>query len=209
MLKKIIIADDHPVFLLGLRVLIEQIFNNQYSICGEASNVDELFTLLHAERPDVILTDLSMPGEKNDGLELVKTLHRRYPALPVVVITTMANPSLVQALHAYGAYSVIHKASLTQELTRCLQVLYDGGSTPHQEEEGSTSPLSPREIEVLRLYSTGHTINNIAKMLNRTKQTISAQKRNAMAKLDISSHAELYEYLREMGFQCGNPAQHH
>jgi two-component system capsular synthesis response regulator RcsB len=209
MLKKIIIADDHPVFLLGLRVLIEQIFNNQYSICGEASNVDELFTLLNAERPDVILTDLSMPGEENDGLELVKTLHRRYPTLPVVVITTMANPSLVQALHTYGAYSVIHKASLTQELTRCLKALYDGGSTPLPEEEGSTSPLSPREIEVLRLYSTGHTINNIAKMLNRTKQTISAQKRNAMAKLDISSHAELYEYLREMGFQCGNLAQHH
>nr|WP_269835976.1 LuxR C-terminal-related transcriptional regulator [Enterobacter ludwigii] len=59
--------------------------------------------------------------------------------------------------------------------------------------------MSPRELEVVRLLVQGHSVNNIAAMLCRTKQTISAQKKSAMNKIGVSSDLELFEYLRNVG----------
>ncbi|WP_254865006.1 response regulator [Serratia marcescens] len=62
--KKILIADDHPVFLIGLRALINSTFDSRYTVSGEAQSVDQLLMLLEKDVPDVLLTDFNMPGDK-------------------------------------------------------------------------------------------------------------------------------------------------
>lgn len=201
MLQRIVIADDHPVFLIGLKAVITSAFNDRFTVCGEATNVDELFTVLARELPDVLFTDFNMPGQQqSDGLRLIESLRRKYPSLPIVVITVLGNPGLINAILAAGVYAVINKQSLTTELTLCLKNLLQGRryATP-KATEGISTYMSPREFEVMRLLAQGKSVNDIAAMLNRTKQTISAQKKSAMNKIGVSSTAELLEYLRSVG----------
>ncbi|AIA46950.1 Capsular synthesis regulator component B [Serratia sp. FS14] len=199
--KSVIIADDHPVFLIGLRTVVTTTFGENFMISAEAQTVDQLLTLLAKKLPDVLLTDFNMPGEQqSDGLRLISTLRRKYPQLPIIVITVTTNPGLVNSILATGVFAVINKQSLTTELTACLKALQQGRRPPGTSVSLSPSvAMSPRELEVVRLLAQGHSVNHIASMLNRTKQTISAQKRSAMLKVGVSSNADLFAYLREAG----------
>ncbi|MCS3408212.1 response regulator transcription factor [Serratia sp. AKBS12] len=205
MQKTVVIADDHPVFLIGLRTVVTTSFGDDFVISGEAQTVDQLLTLLAEKQPDVLLTDFNMPGDRqSDGLRLIETLRRKYPQLPIVVITMMTNPGLVKTILAAGARAVINKQSLTSELTACLKALQQGRHPTSVSAAPNAAPpsmaaMSPRELEVVRLLTQGHSVNDIAAMLSRTKQTISAQKKSAMLKIGVSSDAELFEYLRESG----------
>lgn len=201
MQKTVVIADDHPVFLIGLRTVVTTAFGDNFTISGEAQTVDQLLALLAEKLPDVLFTDFNMPGEQqSDGLRLISTLRRKYPQLPIVVITVMTNPGLINSIRAAGVLAVINKQSLTTELTACLKALQQGCRPPGNAiSSPSTVALSPRELEVVRLLAQGHSINHIAAMLNRTKQTISAQKKNAMLKIGVSSDVDLFAYLREVG----------
>ncbi|KYQ96979.1 two-component system response regulator [Serratia plymuthica] len=201
MQKSVIIADDHPVFLIGLRTVVTTAFGENFMISAEAQTVDQLLTLLTEKLPDVLLTDFNMPGEQqSDGLRLISTLRRKYPQLPIIVITVMTNPGLVNSILATGVFAVINKQSLATELTACLKALQQGRRPPgHSVSSPSTVAMSPRELEVVRLLAQGHSVNHIAAMLSRTKQTISAQKKSAMVKIGVSSDADLFAYLREAG----------
>ncbi|EFE95201.1 response regulator [Serratia odorifera] len=201
MQKTVVIADDHPVFLIGLRTVVTTSFGDDFVISGEAQTVDQLLALLAKKQPDVLLTDFNMPGDRqSDGLRLIETLRRKYPQLPIVVITMMTNPGLVKTILAAGARAVINKQSLTSELTTCLKALQQGRRPANVSAMPVTvAAMSPRELEVVRLLAQGHSVNHIAAMLSRTKQTISAQKKSAMLKIGVGSDAELFEYLREAG----------
>ncbi|MGP3221177.1 response regulator [Serratia bockelmannii] len=201
MQKTVIIADDHPVFLIGLRTVVTTTFGDNFTIVGEAQTVDQLLTLLAEKLPDVLFTDFNMPGEQqSDGLRLISTLRRKYPQLPIVVITVMTNPGIINSILATGVLAVINKQSLTTELTACLKALQRGCRPPGNAVfSPSTVAMSPRELEVVRLLAQGHSVNHIAAMLNRTKQTISAQKKSAMLKIGVSSDVDLFTYLREVG----------
>lgn len=200
MRQRIVIADDHPVFLVGLRAVITSAFNEHFVVSGESNNVDSLLYLLEKDLPDILLTDFNMPGQRqSDGLRLIETLHRKYPSLPIVVITSMANAGIVQSMLAKGVYAVINKQSLTAELTLCLKSILQGRRYIMNGVYAPSADMSPRELEVVRLLAQGKSVNDIAAALKRTKQTISAQKKSAMNKIGVSSTAELLEYLRNVG----------
>ncbi|EOG2476931.1 TPA: response regulator transcription factor [Serratia marcescens] len=201
MKKNIVIADDHPVFLIGLRTVVNSSFGEKFTISGEAQTVDQLLRILLTQKPDVLLTDFNMPGmQQTDGLRLISIIRRKYPDLPIVVITVMTNPALVKSILSTGVFAVINKQALTTELTACLNALLLGRRSPGAiYEEPHTESMSPRELEVIRLLAQGYTVNQIATMLHRTKQTISAQKKNAMRKIGANTDIELFEYLRVSG----------
>ena len=200
MKKRIVIADDHPVFLIGLRAVISSVFMEDFTVIDEVVTVDQLVASLDKTLPDVLLTDFNMPGRHHsDGLRLIDMLRRKYPSLPVVVVTVMSNPGLIKTILATGVYGVINKQSLATELTLCLKRLLQGRRYTQPEVAGGTAEMSPRELEVVRLLAQGKSVNDIATMLNRTKQTISGQKKSAMNKIGVTSTAELLEYLRTLG----------
>ncbi|MFQ2312973.1 response regulator [Aeromonas dhakensis] len=206
---KIIIADDHPLVLSGLRNLIETI-TPRCDITGEAHSVSELLTLLKSQNCDLLVTDFSMPNDsQSDGLTLIKLLRRTYPNLSIILFTQMQNPALLQTLLKEGVNGVILKSSLIDELKDAIVKVLSGhiytGKTvqrlfinrdlyPHKAQR-----LSPKETEVVRLLVGGMSVSEAATHLHRSIKTISTQKINAMNKLGIKSDSELFEYAKNSG----------
>ncbi|MCJ2371714.1 response regulator transcription factor [Pseudomonas sp. RGM 3321] len=209
---RVIVADDHPIFLIGLRVVLEQ--DDLATVVAEACNPDELLQVLARHTCDVLVTDFMMPVElQNDGLRLLQRIHRDFPALPVIVVTTLSNAGLFQSMLDLNVRGLLSKASLAGELPAAIRSVQRGeffvaDSVRRVLREARqygpdallpTEKLSPRELEVLRLLSAGHTVGQIAAQLNRSKQTVSAQKIAAMRKLGLANDAALFIYLQESG----------
>ncbi|EGH27203.1 LuxR family DNA-binding response regulator [Pseudomonas amygdali pv. mori str. 301020] len=209
---RVIVADDHPIFLIGLRVVLEQ--DNLATVVAEACNPDELLQVLARHPCDVLVTDFMMPVElQNDGLRLLQRIHRDFPALPVIVVTTLSNAGLFQSMLDLNVRGLLSKASLAGELPAAIRGVQRGeffvadsvrrvlreARQYGPDELLPAEKLSPRELEVLRLLSAGHTVGQIAAQLNRSKQTVSAQKVAAMRKLGLANDAALFIYLQESG----------
>jgi len=195
MKKTVLIADDHPVYLLGLRTLL-QTRHDRYHIVHEALSADEVMDKLAQAPVDIIVTDLSMPGERfPDGLTMIQTLTRRYPESMVVVVTMITNPELLASLRRCGVHAVLNKTSLSTNLIQSLHSTSQGLMAPVKTEV----QLTQRETEVLRLLLRGLTVNQISGQLKRTKQTISTQKISAMRKLGASSDFELFQFAQSLG----------
>ncbi|ATV21028.1 DNA-binding response regulator [Pseudomonas avellanae] len=205
-------ADDHPIFLIGLRVVLEQ--DDMAHVVAEAGNPDALLQALASHACDVLVTDFMMPVERqNDGLRLLQRVRRDFPVLPVIVVTTLSNAGLFQSMLDLGVRGLLSKASLAGELPAAVKAALRGeifvaDSVRRVLREAqqygpdallAAERLSPRELEVLRLLSAGHTVGQIAAQLNRSKQTVSAQKVGAMRKLGLANDAALFIYLQESG----------
>lgn len=197
MQKTVLIADDHPVYLLGLRTLLQS-RSDLYQIVHEAKSAGEVMEKL-AQRPvDIIVTDLSMPGEQSaDGLAMIQTLLRHYPQSLIVVITMITNPELLATLRRLGVHAVLGKNSLSTELVKSLRSPRQQTIIPSQ----TSKNLTQREMEVLRLLLRGMTVNQISEHLHRTKQTISTQKISAMRKLGATTDYELFQCAQSLGLE--------
>lgn len=209
---RIIIADDHPIFLIGLRAVLER--DAQVRIVGEANSPQALTALLQHCPCDVLVTDFMMPAEPQaDGLRLIEHLRRHYPDLPIVVVTMLNNAGLFHSILELGVMGLLSKASLADELPDTIaqvrqqrpyvartinQALALAGQVG-ADRLHSQQQLSPRELEVIRLLAGGKTVGEIAAHLNRSKQTVSAQKVSAMRKLGLISDAALFIYVQEHG----------
>ncbi|NVZ72561.1 response regulator transcription factor [Pseudomonas costantinii] len=206
---RIVLADDHPIFLIGLRAVLER--DERLTIVGEATSPQALAELLRHCACDVLVTDFMMPAEPQaDGLRLIEQLRRHYPALPILVVTMLNNAGLFHAILELGVMGLLSKASLADELPQAIRHVRRqqryvahtirqalnavGDSRVH-----SPDPLSPRELEVIRLLTSGLTVGEIAASLHRSKQTVSAQKVSAMRKLGLSNDAALFIYVQEHG----------
>ena len=209
---RIVIADDHPIFLIGLRAVLER--DEQVRIVGEANSPQALAALLQRCPCDVLVTDFMMPAEPQaDGLRLIEHLRRHYPDLPLVVVTMLNNAGLFNSILELGVMGLLSKASLADELPEAIdQVRQQRPYVARTIEQAlalagavgadrlhSQDQLSPRELEVIRLLASGKTVGEIAAHLNRSKQTVSAQKVSAMRKLGLISDAALFIYVQEHG----------
>jgi len=214
-LLDIIIADDHPVVLMGLRALLEGQGGN-FRVAGEAHGGKELLALLSERRCDLLITDFSMPDEQgaDDGLLLLNRVRRGYPQLPIVVLTMLRNPALIRGMLTAGVPAVVDKASMTRELLLAMHAVSSGRSylsgslregmtdtAPVLPQRGTTPAvaLSAREAEIVRLYASGLTVTQIAEQVHRSVKTVSQQKNDAMRKLGLESNSQLYEYARRHG----------
>ena len=203
-----IIADDHPVVLMGARAALEAA---DIAVVGEAVNGDHLLDLIATRPCDVVVTDFSMPGGRHgDGLLLLDTIRRRYPRLPVVVLTMVTNTAVLQTMRSRGASCLCDKRAPLREVAVAVRHAVAGrlflSETIRQqfdehcvEDPLADVRLSAREIEVVRLYVGGMSITQIAERLSRSVKTVSRQKRDAMRKLGIDHDSRLSEYARERG----------
>ncbi|WP_350303955.1 response regulator transcription factor [Photorhabdus viridis] len=203
--RQVIIADDHPVFLLGLRTVLATLPEN-YQVVGEAHDVTALFSLLEEKKADMLITDFNMPGDNQiDGLRMISRIRELYPNLPVVVITMLSDRKIIASLIDYKVKAILNKNSLSHELVKGLYST-TGHDKPYLSEQFIESPneevvkaLTGKELEVIKLLGQGLSVNDIAARLYRTKQTISAQKISAMKKLGLDNEAALYNYLHQVG----------
>jgi len=202
----VVIADDHPIVLVGVRELVER--NERFRVVGEAVCSSALISLLESTRVDLVITDFNMPGDSpyGDGLKLVEYLTRHFPDVRVLVLTMISNPLILTRLQELGVLAVIQKHQLHDEIQAALKAIARGnpirnsGPAPTSVIESSAdlnerfTRLSPKEHEILRLFVAGQSVNEIARNLNRSAKTISTQKVAAMRKLEVSSDRDLLAY---------------
>lgn len=206
MVHRVVLADDHPVVLKGINLALTK--DGFADVVGEAQSPDELLAVLAAQPCDALITDFSMPEPGRDGLALLAEVRRLYPSLPVMVITTLANPALYREILEIGVRGLIGKSGDAREIPEALQRIvsnhvYLGASvremimTPPGEPvgKGTLADLSPRELEILRLFAAGNSVTDIARATGRGLSTVSQQKTNAMRKLRLETDAEIFEYI--------------
>lgn len=206
---RLLLADDHPALLSGLKHELSSI--PTLEIIGTAADSGALVDLLQTNECDVLVTDYVMPGGRHgDGMGLLSYIRRIYPNVKIVVFTTMDNPALTQEMAKLGVNALLGKTQHPNQLISAIHAVYAGSNyfpsdDPLISRSGITQnpvsnlALSKREFEVVRLYVSGLSINEIAEQLHRTKQTISSQKASAMRKLGISRDADLFRFAFESG----------
>ncbi|MCU7962954.1 response regulator transcription factor [Shewanella sp. SW32] len=207
---KIILADDHPIILTGVRSLMAEM-QPSCDIVAEANNVSELWRTLEQHECDLLITDFSMPNDDNvDGMAMIKQLRRKYPNLPIIVLTQVHNLGVLQALLQIGIQGLLLKKSVIAELEKTVKKVLLGsvyiGETVREllNEQGINQyaipvELSLKEIEVVRLLANGMSVTQVASYLHRSVKTISTQKTNAMQKLGLKSDSELFHYAQQQG----------
>lgn len=203
---RVMVADDHPASALGMSQALAG--SSTIKLLGTVSNSTDLVAVLDEQQSDVLVVDYVMPGGKyGDGLALLSFLQRRYPALHLVTITMIDNPSVLLAIQRQGVGCILSKSDAISHLVGAVHAAYVGANylSPfiRQLLEGSESStgmraLTAREIEVVRLYGAGMTVGEIAVQLHRSKQTISSQKSSAMKKLGIVRDADLIRYADDI-----------
>ena len=173
----IIIADDHPIVLFGIRKSLEQI--EWVNVVGEFEDSTSLINNLSKLNADALITDLSMPGDKyGDGITLIKYIKRHYPNLSIIVLTMNNNPAILSAVLDLEIEGIVLKQGAPADLPKALAALQKGKkfmpeSVAKLLEKVNANGygdkrLSPKESEVLRLFAEGFLVTEIAKKLNRS-----------------------------------------
>src|SRR5215471_17520587 len=191
---RIIIADDHPFFVEGLKVVLEEI--EGVRVLEPATNGRQLLDRLRQSLADLILLDLNMP--QLDGVEVLKILKREFPQVKVIVLTNYNHPELVKEVNMLGAKGYLLKNSSSVTLKNAIEAVAAGHTWFADKEfpEPATAhffiddfmkkyQLTRREAEIIRMIATGLTSKEIGKQLFISEFTINAHRRNICRKLNI------------------------
>ncbi|MBC2688927.1 MULTISPECIES: response regulator transcription factor [Pseudomonas] len=211
---RIILADDHPVVLMGAEMALCPPFSQDFAIVAQAQSAEELVEHLEQKPCDILITDYAMPyGEFPDGLALIGYIRRHFGHVRLIVMTMLSHPCLLQALLNLDVCALFDKRSALPELKRATESVLHGrrylcptfARILHAQtllSAGADKPsasLSERELEVVRMFVQGLSGRQIALQLNRSEKTISRQKRTAMDKLGLEHDGGLVEFARVSG----------
>jgi len=201
-------VDDHKLIRDGLKLFLSE--SNEFDIIGEAGNGKECLELLKNNKPDIVLSDLSMPVM--DGMELTKQITQNYPEIKVIVLTMFDESQHVKQILADGAKGYLLKNCNEDELKMAIKKVSNGGT--YYSEEVTTiimnslrkvktkvdyrltaeMHLTEREKEVLHLVVKEFTNQEIAEKLFISVRTVDAHKRNLLDKTGSKSVAGLVLY---------------
>lgn len=201
---KIIIADDHKLFIDG----IKSILSNEVgiNIIGEANNGLEIIKLLEKGlAPDIIITDIRMPII--DGIAVTKIVSKEYPDIPVMALSMYdQNADVIEMLEA-GAKGYLTKLVEKKELVHAIHTIVQGNYYFCQDLSSNvkdwintrthnpiTVTLTRREKEILQLITKGRTTLQIAQQLKLSRYTIDTHRKNIHKKLGIKSNIGLVNY---------------
>ncbi|HEX5338614.1 MAG TPA: response regulator transcription factor [Gallionella sp.] len=210
--KRILIVEDHTLLRAGLKALLSQ--ESDLDIVGEADNGRDAVRLIGSLAPDLVLTDLSMPGM--NGIEAIIDIRRRFPEVRILVLTIhKADEYIHESLRA-GANGYLLKDATHDELRIAIRSVLSGKTylspdisarviNGYLDTDKSPSPVSAwdtlthREREVLKLVAEGHPNKYIADYFSLSIKTVEKHRSNLMKKLDLHNAATMTAYAIERG----------
>jgi two-component system, NarL family, response regulator NreC len=200
---RILVVDDHAVVRSGLKLLLSA--EPDLEVVGEAGNARDAVFEVRAQKPDVVLLDVVMPGES--GIEAVPKLLHESPETKVLVLSMQDDPNYVREAFAAGASGYVLKEAADAEVVDAIRQVAEGGSYVHPvlgarmvaadaqaKAAAAADPLSDREREVLTLLALGHTNQEIAKQLYISVRTAETHRAHIMRKLGLETRAALVRY---------------
>lgn len=207
---KILIADDHELFRKGIISLL--LGEKDINIIGEANNGKDLIYKYLKLKPDLVISDISMP--ELSGLEAVSTIYESYPDVKVIFLSMYAGEDYIYHCLKAGGLSLINKNIPKEELLKAIHTVIKGDKyfgedfteekiqklvTAYEMQldnnEFIPNPeLTDKEVEILLLIAEGLSSNDIADKLFIAKRTVDTHRTHIMQKLDLNSTPQLFKY---------------
>jgi DNA-binding NarL/FixJ family response regulator len=213
--KRILIVDDHPMTRQGIADWIRR--EHDLTVCAEAQNAAQALDAVLKCKPDLVLTDITLPGKS--GLELIKDLRALQPDLPILVVSMHDESLYAERVLRAGARGYVMKHESGDVIIWAIRQVLSG--KPYVSEQMSTrilegisgrplatqcsviGPLSDRELEVFRLIGQGLSTHQIASRLHLSAKTVDTHRANIKDKLGIKSVSELISYAARWALQEG------
>ncbi len=203
---RVLIADDHPLVRRGLRTLLAE--EPDMEVVGEASTGPQAVILAQQLGPDIVIMDITMPG---NGLEATRQIRAVCADIPVLILTVHAEESYLFRVLKAGASGYVLKSTVDEELIIAIKTVAEGGAFVYpeaakmliedylahcQEDSGQDvyQQLSDRERDVLGLIVRGYTSGKMADQLQLSVKTVETYRVRIMRKMNLHSRAELVEY---------------
>ena len=201
----VLLADDHAILVEGLVSLLK----SEFSLLGSVANGSRLLDAARQLRPDVIVSDMAMPGLS--GLEALRRLRLDGNSAKVIFLTMHADTQLAAEALRAGASGFVVKHAAGKELIDAIHAAWRGGTyvTPSLSPEvlkfladdrpPGAEVLTPRQREVASLIAAGRTMKEVAATLGLSPRTVETHKYQIMAALGLKTNAELIRYALEHG----------
>ncbi|HYD59265.1 MAG TPA: response regulator transcription factor [Noviherbaspirillum sp.] len=205
---RVVIADDHELIREGIKKIIRS--SKDMTIVGEAGDIAQAIELVAQRTPDIVVLDISLPG--HDGLEGLAEVRRRFPGLPVLILSMYPEERYaVRALKA-GASGYITKAMAAEELLKAIRKIMTGGTylSPRVAEllaldvrepkrASLHESLTDRELQIVSLIGEGKQVKQIAADLEISISSVNTYRARIFKKMGLSSNAALIRYAVEHG----------
>lgn len=210
---RILIIDDHSMFCAGIRALLTA--QNNFEVVGEAADGLEGIQMATRLKPDVVISDLTMPNI--NGTEAVNIIKRRTPETRILVLTVHKAEEYIHMALKAGADGYILKDDSQDELINALSQILNGKSylspsicknvvngyltqqTPDNQILPSWKELTQRELQVLKLVAEGNKNKQIAEKLSISHKTVEKHRSNFMRKLDLHDVSSIVTYAISNG----------
>lgn len=203
---RIYLVDDHPMTRAGLAENINR--QADMEVCGEAGAPAEAISGLVKLKPDLMVTDMTMPGRS--GIEFLKDVHAMRPGLPMVVLSMHDELLYAERAMRAGARAYLMKDAGAAKVLEVIRLVLSGQAylSPQmsgrmldtltgRQPRGSTSPiakLSDREFEIFQLLGTGKSTKEVAAALHLSPKTVDAHRGNIKTKLQLKDSASLFHH---------------
>lgn len=206
MTRRILLADDHPMFRQGLRALLER---EGFQVSGEAANGHEAVRLARELRPDLAILDVGMP--LMNGLDAAREMRKCAPDTQVVLLTMYEDDAYVFEAVRAGIRGYVLKAQAAADLVAAMQAVLRGAvylspgisatmvQACRTRTEPPAEPLTNRERQVLQLIAEGKTTKEAAQVLGLSVKTADSHRTRLMQKLGIHDTAGLVRYAIRRG----------
>ena len=209
---RLIIVDDHKLFLDGLTSLLNQ--SKEIKLVGTANNGNDALQLLENKEADLVITDISMP--EMDGMKLAKEIRIKYPNIKILALTMHNEGNMISNMLRSGITGYILKDVGKEELLNAIKTVWSGETYFSEEVKTSlmqnrdaikqTVPiddelnLSGRELEILKLIALEYKQQEIADKLFISPHTVIFHRRKLLYKFDVKNSAGLIRAAMEKGF---------
>jgi DNA-binding NarL/FixJ family response regulator len=200
---KVLIADDHPVVIEGMKRICEE--TEDMTVAGVAENGLETIKLCRKVDASILLLDIAMPDRS--GIEVLKQLHKELPKLPVLMLSIHREEQYAIRCLKAGAAGFLNKQTVMSELVDAIRLIVSGRKyiSPALAQELANQigvdheaplhkDLSDREYQTLIMIASGKTVSDIASELLLSVKTISMYRTRLLAKMKLRHNAELTHY---------------
>lgn len=202
---KIVIADDHQMLIDGIKSLLKEVEN--IAIVGSANNGNDALILIEQHSPDILLSDINMPGM--GGLELARILKQKHKAVKIISLSMYSDAVVVRDMLQAGVSGYVLKNTGKEELVDAINKVYGGGvyysleisemmmrNISIKKEEGATT-LTAREIEIVKLIGLEMTNAQIGEKLFISERTVETHRKNIFRKTNTKTVIGLLKYAYE------------
>lgn len=200
----VVLADDHDLVRAGISALLSAI--EGVEVVAEAREGQELLTILQTVRPDIVITDISMPGL--DGFAAAERIRAEHPEVRVIVLSAHDSIDAVRKAVASGACGYLRKNAQRFELEMALRSVMHSGSyfgngvaqlLLRDGQQDAAKVLTSRQLEVLVLIAQGRSSKEIGYQLGLSSKTVDVHRAKIMERLDLHDVASLVRYAVREG----------